>query len=160
MYAMSPVSTWGGGIAGPSPLTGLWARFGIGVKALTGLAIGERPVQGATAGRGCPAAWTPKIKIEPLKIGRQLPACSAIVPRIMREESLIELVRRKKLIWRKLLLRPSFPIQYLFIRQQPFPQLRIIHFLDARLAIDGEGGGGAGRLAEDHEHRLHADGAV
>jgi len=39
-------------------------------------------------------------------------------------------------------------------------QVGIGELLEGEIVVDGEGGGGAGGLAEDHENRFHADRAI
>ena len=47
--------------------------------------------------------------------------------------------------------------EHLPVGEQPLAELVVIDGLHVHTVVDGERGGGRGGLAEDHEHRLHAD---
>src|SRR5207249_12291181 len=52
------------------------------------------------------------------------------------------------------------PVQDLLVLKQPRAQFLVVHLLDGDVVRYGEHGCRGGRLAQDHEHRLHPDGTV
>lgn len=52
------------------------------------------------------------------------------------------------------------PLQNLAIAFEAGAECGVVEILEGEIGIEGEGGGGAGGLAEDHEDGFHADGSI